>query len=192
MNLYRFQFSKKNCCGNFFSMIGNKMKVYIVRHGVTDACGLVSVDNIKPNKDVPLSTTGVEQVRAILDILPKTITKIFTSPTIRTIETSQIIADYCTTNPEIIQDLRIKNKVVVMDSSYTINITSFLEDLSTYQDKEVVLVTHGRIIKMMHSLLNLGKIDCEFMDKLELNYASVFLMERISNEFVFPDWNFSK
>ena len=174
----------------FFSIFGIKMKVYIVRHGVTDACGLVSVDNIKPNKDVSLSTTGIEQVHGILDSLPKTITKIFTSPTIRTIETSQIIADYCTTKPEIIEDLRIKNKVVVMDSSYTINITSFLEDLSTYKDKEVVLVTHGRIIKMMYSLLNLGKIDCEFMDKLDLDYASVFLMERnSSNQFKFPQWN---
>lgn len=165
------------------------MKVYIVRHGVTDACGLVSVDNIKPNKDVSLSTTGIEQVRAILDSLPKTITKIFTSPTIRTIETSKIIADYCTTNPEIIQDLRIKNKVVVMDSSYTTNITSFLEDLCNFQDKEVVLVTHGRIIKMMYSLLNFGTIDCDFMNTLELDYASVFLMERnSSNEFKFPQW----
>lgn len=169
------------------------MKVYIVRHGVTDACGLVSVDNVKPNKDVSLSTTGIEQVHGILDHLPKTTTKIFTSPTIRTIETSQIIADYCTTNPEIIQDLRIKNKVVVMDSSYTTNITSFLEDLCNFQDKEVVLVTHGRIIKMMYSLLNLGKIDCDFMNKLELDYASVFLMERsASNEFKFHQWMYRR
>jgi len=168
------------------------MKVYIVRHGITDACGLVTVDNIKPNKDVSLSATGVEQVRAMLGSLPKTITKIFTSPTIRTIETSQIIANYCITHPEIIEDLRIKNKVVVMDSSYTTNINSFLEDLCTFQDKEVVLVTHGRIIKMMYSLLNIGKIDCEFMNKLELDYASYFLMEKISNQFVFPQWNFPK
>lgn len=168
------------------------MKVYIVRHGVTDACGLVSVDNIKPNKDVSLSITGVEQVRSILESLPKTITKIFTSPTIRTIETSQIIADYCISNPEVIHDVRIKNKVVVMDTSYTINISSFLNHLLTLNDKEVVLVTHGRIIKMMYSLLNFGKIDCDIMDKLELNYASIFLMEKDSNQFIFTRWNVSK
>jgi hypothetical protein len=60
--------------------------------------------------------------------------------------------------------------------------------LNDFKNKSEIVSTPSS----MSIELNFGKIDCEFMNKLELNYASVFLMERISNEFVFPDWNFSK
>jgi broad specificity phosphatase PhoE len=161
------------------------MNVYLVRHGITDACGLETINNVKPNKDVMLSTLGRDQIVEACKKLPKDITKIYTSPTIRTIETAEIIKNYCDNHPEIIIDIRIKNKVVEFDSSYGQNLNGFINDLKMLKEKNIVLVTHGRIIKMIYSLMTRNEIDCKFMDGLELKYGDVFLMK----DFKFLEWN---
>ena len=161
------------------------MNVFLVRHGITDACGLETINNVKPNKDVSLSTLGRDQIREACKKLPKDISKIYTSPTLRTIETAEIIKDYCDTNPEIITDIRIKNKVVAFDCSYEQNLKGFINDLKMLKEKNIVLVTHGRIIKMIYSLMTRNEIDCKFMDGLELKYGDVFLMK----DFKFLQWN---
>jgi broad specificity phosphatase PhoE len=164
------------------------MRVYLVRHGITDACGLETVNNIKPNKDVSLSELGRQQVKKACLQLPRNISKIYTSPTLRTIETSEIIKDYYHSNVEIIPDVRIKNKIQIMDTSYPINLQGFLQELSLQEEEDIVIVTHGRIIKMLYSLTFYKCIDCNFMDSLEIDYGDVFEMEYTNGNFEFLKW----
>jgi broad specificity phosphatase PhoE len=164
------------------------MRVYLVRHGITDACGLETVNNVKPNKDVSLSELGRQQVKKACLQLPRNISKIYTSPTLRTMETSDIIKDYCDSNLEIIPDLRIKNKIQIIDTSYQTNLQGFLQELSLLEKEDVVIVTNGRIIKMLYSLTFHKCIDCNFMDSLELDYGDVFKMEYTNGNFEFLKW----
>ena len=166
------------------------MRVFLVRHGITDACGLETVNNVKPNKDVSLSELGRQQVKKACLQLPKNISKIYTSPTLRTMETSDIIKHYCDSNVEIIPDIRIKNKIQIIDTSYQTNLQGVLQELSLLENSNtnIVIVTHGRIIKMLYSLLFHKCIDCNFMDSLELDYGDVFEMEYTNGNFEFLKW----
>jgi len=149
------------------------MSIYIVRHGITDACGLEPVNGKKPNKNVPLSETGREQILEASQYIPQLVKKIYTSPMLRTIETAEIIKTKVGLLAPILPDLRLKNKVESEDASYQNNIKEFIKDLSPSEN--IVIVTHGRIIKMLYSLINLDVINVTLMDSLTIGYGDVFL-----------------
>jgi broad specificity phosphatase PhoE len=149
------------------------MSIYIVRHGITDACGLEPVNGKKPNKDVPLSETGREQILETCQYIPQSVTKIYTSPTLRTLETADIIKTKVGLLAPILSDHRLKNKVESEDASYQNNIKEFLHDILPFEN--IVIVTHGRIIKMLYSLINQDVINVTLMNSLTIGYGDVFV-----------------
>jgi len=149
------------------------MSIYIVRHGITDACGLEPVNGKKPNKDVPLSETGREQIFEACQYIPQSVTKIYTSPTLRTLETADIIKKNLGLLAPILSDHRLKNKVESQDASYQNNIKEFLHDILPFEN--IVIVTHGRIIKMLYSIIVENKINIKLLESLTIGYGDVFV-----------------
>ena len=148
-----------------------KKKVYIVRHGETDACGKEDVKE----KDIWMNEKGRLQIEKVLSKLPRTIDKILTSPTLRTMETAQKIQEYSLFAP-IETEIRLHNKAE-NDDVFEKNIQSLLSDLRDDPEQEIVLVTHGRIVKMIFAILSTGKLDRAIMDMIDLSYGGITILQ---------------
>lgn len=64
------------------------MKIYIIRHGLTE---LNKQKKVNGQIDEPLAPEGVEQAKAAIPLLPKSIKHIYTSPLLRARQTGEII-----------------------------------------------------------------------------------------------------
>jgi broad specificity phosphatase PhoE len=140
------------------------MKIYLVRHGCTDECQ----KNIKQRLDSPLNVLGVEQIKKInvkTDI-------IYVSPSRRTIESAKLINP----NARVIVDNRLYNKKRDLEH-YSNELHSFLDEIRELNYNEVMIVTHGRIIKMIYSILEFNYIDTNFTDALSMEYGSISTIE---------------
>lgn len=148
-----------------------KKKVYLVRHGETDACGRDDVIE----KDVLMNENGRRQIEKVIKKLPRTMTRILTSPTLRTMETAQKIQEY-SWYAQIETDHRLHNKAE-NDERFENNIKELLSGLRDDPDEEMVLVTHGRIIKMIFAILSTGRLDRATMDIIELSYGGLTILQ---------------
>ena len=85
------------------------MLIYLVRHGITDACYIKNKDE---NKDINLNQEGINQIKKLLENFNlNNIKNIITSPTIRTNETGKIINNEI----NIFEDQRLLNKQINID-----------------------------------------------------------------------------
>jgi len=147
------------------------MFIYLFRHGMTDQC----IDKQKGmNKNVSLNSTGRQQVENVSQLLKgKIITKIYSSPTLRTLESAQIFRRLLDLdNVEICKEDRIFNK----QTDYEKVLNSFLEDCKS-QNENIAVFTHGRMIKMLYSLLLFHEIRIDFTDRLEIDYGTLNVVE---------------
>lgn len=64
------------------------MKIYVVRHGLTE---LNKQKRVNGEIDEPLAPEGLEQARAAISLMPKSIKHIYTSPMIRAKQTAQTL-----------------------------------------------------------------------------------------------------
>ena len=151
-------------------------KIYIVRHGETDACHqkqMTATEEI--NKDVWMNEKGREQIEKTVTKIPKTVGKIIASPTFRTMEVAHRIHDH-SFFASIITDVRLHNKME-NNSIYESNIISLLKDLKEDVEEEIVLVTHGRIVKMIFSIISKGTLDQNIMDTIDLTYGGLTILQ---------------
>lgn len=155
------------------------MKIFILRHGITEAS---LIDTAL--KNVSLSKNGIRQINDVLDLIPNNICHIYTSPMIRTIETSRIIQEKL--GCDIIIDDRLKNKLDDEHSDYYENLGSFLNDIN--DDDDILIVTHGRNIKMLYSIINFKRINPKIMKDLDIDYGDLFCFEKVNNVFIFREW----
>ena len=162
------------------------MKIYLLRHGITPASA--DKQTKKLFKNVPLSEEGRRQIIQICPFIRSNISKIYTSPAIRTLETAQIVQSHAFPEAEIVIEVRLKNKIDDETShSYLDNIVQFLGDLRVnHQDSDLLLVTHGRIIKMIYSIIQYNSIDKEIMDCLDIDYGDLFVLYLEEDIFSFP------
>jgi broad specificity phosphatase PhoE len=158
------------------------MLIYLIRHGLTDAC--FSED--KSAKNVYLNKEGKNQ---IINSAKKisSISRIITSPTLRTIESSEIIRSIVNPNIEIQTDYRLLNKVNE-GQTYVSNLKTFLDEIKKYNDT-LLLVTHGRIIKMIYSIIVHDTINVDFIDELEMDYGSISIIEYTGEKYNMLHYN---
>jgi len=150
-------------------------KIYIVRHGETDACHQKQTATEEINKDVWMNEKGREQIEKTVTKIPKTVGKIIASPTFRTMEVAHRIHDH-SFFASIITDVRLHNKME-NNSIYESNIISLLKDLKEDVEEEIVLVTHGRIVKMIFSIISKGTLDQNIMDTIDLTYGGLTILQ---------------
>lgn len=137
------------------------MKIYnnliFVRHA----------ENIQNNKLdnnlLPLSEQGMKQARFVSSILKNKFDVIISSPSKRTLMTAKVIAP----NKEIIIDSRLLERGwgnkeqdgKETDKQVLIRLKEFLIDImNKYPNKNILLVTHGSLIKIAQDLIEEKKI----------------------------------
>ena len=64
------------------------MKVYVIRHGLTE---LNKQKKVNGEVDEPLAREGIEQAKAVIPLLPKTIKHVYSSPMLRAKQTAEIL-----------------------------------------------------------------------------------------------------
>lgn len=64
------------------------MKIYLIRHGLTP---LNKEKKVNGEVDEPLAPDGFEQAKAIVSLIPESVTHIYTSPLLRARQTAEII-----------------------------------------------------------------------------------------------------
>src|SRR3989344_3932278 len=157
------------------------MKVYVIRHGLTE---LNKAKKVNGQIDEPLAPEGFQQAEAAISLLPKSIKHIYSSPLQRARQTAEIInsklnrpislqnelteihmgslAGKAWTDMESGLDLKKKHRTVQFDyrpyggesaKEVRKRVTEFLKKLKQkHGDNEVLIVTHGGIIRLLHLL----------------------------------------
>lgn len=159
----------------------NKMKIYVIRHGLTE---LNKAKKVNGEIDEPLIKEGEEQAKAIIALIPKSVKYMFTSPLLRAKQTAEIINSKLNL-PIHIQDeltevhmgslagksweemdngleLKKKHRSVQFDyrryggesvKDVKKRILKFFKKINDiYRENEVLIVTHGGMIRLIHQL----------------------------------------
>jgi phosphohistidine phosphatase SixA len=142
------------------------MRLFCLRHGATDACE--NTDK-SVNKDVSLNLAGVDQVLATGRLFGERLRRVrlvLVSPTRRTEESAALLR----LAAPLARDDRLHNKKS-SDGEYAAGLLSLLQDVAVHGD--VLLCTHGRIVKMLYSILVHGGFRQDVIDGLVLSYGSM-------------------
>ena len=166
------------------------MNLYVVRHGET----IWNQENkVQGITDIPLTEKGKEEAKELQNLIKGlNIDVVISIPLTRARETAKIIVDNClpintddrikerdwglnegadidTVDKwdcwDIILNTRVQNIEPIQDFMY--RVSSFIEDIKIrYKDKNVLVVTHGAVSRVIHYLLekipedaNLSRID---------------------------------
>ena len=166
------------------------MKLYVVRHGETIWNKEHKVQGIT---DIPLTEKGKEEAKDLQDLIKTlNIDVVISSPLTRARETAKIITDSSlpiNTDDrikerdwglnegadidsvdkwdcwDVILNTRVQNIEPIQDFMY--RVSDFIEDIKVkYKDKNVLVVTHSAVSRVIHYLLeeipedaNLSRID---------------------------------
>lgn len=163
--------------------------LYLVRHGMTDACESKVLKSL--HKDVPLNAVGRTQIlQKVLPVLYKAssspitmIQKIMTSPVMRTVETAEIIQKNLDNFPPLQVEPLLFNKTKY--ESFRIPLLEWIHGLkreSLHPEMHIVAVTHGRIIRMLHSLWKTGDIDQPYDEPIVYGAVVPIPLDEFLNE----------
>lgn len=157
------------------------MKIYIIRHGLTE---LNKKKKVNGQIDEPLAPEGVEQAKAAISLIPKGVKYIYCSSLQRARQTAEIInsnlnhplssvdefteihmgtlAGYSWEEMESGLNLKRKHRTVTFDyrpyggesvKEVKKRVTEFLKKVKQkHKDNEVLIVTHGGIIRLLYLL----------------------------------------
>lgn len=149
------------------------IKLYVVRHGRTD---WNDRNQLQGRMDIPLNEKGKEEALKLLESFPSDSYDVcFCSPLLRAKETAEILTDG--KRKIIYDDLllerdlgeyegdfldkeKIKNmwnpafdfakKKIESPEEVLLRAKTFLSKLKSYQDKKILIVSHGAFIKALH------------------------------------------
>ena len=165
------------------------MNLYVVRHGETI---WNKEHKVQGMTDIPLTEKGREEAKELKDLIKSlNIDVVISSPLIRTRETAKIITETLPINTDdrirerdwglnegadtdtvdkwdcwdVILNTSVQNIEPLQDFMY--RVSDFIEDIKIrYKDKNVLVVTHSAVSRVIHYLLeeipedaNLSKID---------------------------------
>lgn len=162
------------------------MKIYLIRHGITQ---LNLQKKVNGELDEPLAPEGIEQVHTVIPLIPKSVTHIYSSPLLRAKQTAEIIS-LSVGIPVFLQDeiaeirmgklagksweemengLELKKRHRSVQFNYRPyggesvddvkkRLIPFLRKINAeHLNHEVLIITHGGIIRLIH-LLERGEI----------------------------------
>lgn len=166
------------------------MKVYVIRHGLTE---LNKQKKVNGEIDEPLAPEGIQQAQEATLLMPKTIKQIYSSPMLRAKQTAEIISSKLRVSVSLVDELaevkmgpslagksweemegglELKEKHRSVNFDYTpfggesINdvkkrLLSFFREINgKYKDNEALIITHGGIIRFFY-LLDKGEVPYE-------------------------------
>lgn len=157
------------------------MKVYIIRHGLTE---LNKKKKVNGQIDEPLAPEGIEQAKTAASLLPESVQYIYTSSLLRARQTAEIInsklkrpvfsedalseihmgtlAGKSWEEMESGLELKKKHRIVQFDyqpfggesvKEVKKRVTEFLKKVKQkHKDNEILIITHGGIIRLLYLL----------------------------------------
>lgn len=193
------------------------MKVYIIRHGLTE---LNKQKKVNGQIDEPLSPEGIEQAKAGISLLPKTIKYIYTSPFLRARQTAEIInsklkrpifVEQGVTEihmgslagnswEEMESGLKLKKKHRSAQFNYhpfggesaaevKKRVISFLRKINNkHSDYEILIVTHGGIFRLMYLLENKEQLTDEVVAQVSPKIFDLDKILKRSNLYFFQNF----
>lgn len=153
------------------------MNLYVVRHGET----IWNVEHkVQGITDIPLTNKGIKEAEELIDLIKSlNIDVVISSPLIRAKETAKILVDSklpINTDDrikerdwgfnegadidsvdkwdcwDVILNTKVQNIECIQDFMY--RVSSFIEDIKIkYKDKNVLVVTHSAVSRVIHYLL---------------------------------------
>lgn len=183
------------------------MKIYIIRHGITE---LNKQGKVNGQINEPLAPEGIEQAKTV--VLPPSILSIYASPFLRTTQTAKIInarlglpihqhdglreihmgslAGKAWAEMDGGLELKKKHRSVQFDYLYfggesatqvKKRVLDFLKEINgKHKDHEALIVTHGGIIRVLH-YLEKGET---FEEDIEHISPYIFDLSKIFNHLV--------
>ena len=183
------------------------MKVYVIRHGLTE---LNKKKVVNGQIDEPLAPEGIEQAKVASQLIPETIKVIYTSPLLRARQTAEIInsklkrpiypqqelteihmgslAGKAWTEMALGLELKKKHRTAKFDyrpeggeSAIEVKkrILSFLGKINNkYANYEVLIMTHGGIFRFLYLLENKKYLLDEVVEQAS---PKIFDLDKILN-----------
>lgn len=180
------------------------MKIYVIRHGITE---LNKKKIVNGQIDEPLAPEGIEQAKTALNLIPDSIKCIYVSPLQRASQTAEIINSrlkcpliYCPEVSEINmgslagkswdkmpsgQELKKKHRSVKFNyipyggesaAQVKKRLLTFLRQINNqYNNNQILIVTHGGIIRVLHLLESNNPL----LDEIEHISLQVFDLSKI-------------
>ncbi len=162
------------------------MIFYIIRHGLTP---LNKQKKVNGEVDEPLASEGIEQAKAVVPLIPKSVKRIYSSPLLRARQTAEIISSALnlpiTVADELTEirmgslagkaweemedglELKKKHRTVQFDyrpyggeslEDVKKRLLAFFKEINNkHSDQEVLLITHGGMIRLIN-LLEQGEV----------------------------------
>ncbi len=157
------------------------MKIYVIRHGITE---LNKKKLVNSQTDEPLVPEGIEQTKAAITLIPKSVTHLYTSSLLRARQTTAIfnsklgcpfsshdelreinlgsLAGKSWDEMESGLELKKKHRALQFDyhpqggesaEAVKKRVIAFLKKINgQHGDYEVLIITHGGIIRLLHLL----------------------------------------
>lgn len=167
------------------------MLFYGIRHGECDrdpSSQKYVDDHVTLNDKgvIQMSNCGVSLKETVFHPFSRFI--VYTSPLRRVVDSAILIKNFVETKEsgwecgEIRIDERLSNKQLD-ETVFESSLRSFLEDLKNNRECMMIVVTHGRILKMLNSFCRFGHLDSVYTHQLPN-----FYQDRVYN-FFFPYLN---
>lgn len=180
------------------------MKIYVIRHGITE---LNKKKVVNGQIDEPLAPDGIQQAEAAISSIPETVKYIYTSPLKRASQTANIINSKFN-KPIVVEtalteiymgslagnswlsmenglELKKKHRSIEFDyrpqggesaAQVKKRIINFLKTIQgKYQDYAVLIITHGGIIRLLHQLEH----GTQLLDEIENIRLHTFNLNKI-------------
>ena len=109
------------------------MKIYVIRHGLT---GLNKQKKVNGQIDEPLIPEGIEQAQVATSLIPESVKYIYSSPLQRARYTAEII------------NSKLNRPISSSEELSEIHMGT----LAGYSWNEVLIITHGGIIRLLYLL----------------------------------------
>lgn len=172
------------------------MIFYLIRHGLTP---LNKQKKVNGEVDEPLAPEGIEQAKAVVPLIPKSVARIYSSPLLRARQTAEIISSVLnipiTVADELTEirmgslagkawdemggglELKKKHRTVQFDyrpyagesvEDVKKRLLAFFKEINNkHSDQEVLLITHGGMIRLIN-LLEQGEVVYETAQHVSL------------------------
>lgn len=180
------------------------MKTYVIRHGLTE---LNKKKKVNGQIDEPLAPEGIEQAKAAISLIPKSVKHIYSSSLQRARQTAEIVnsklnrpsslqtelteihmgslAGKAWTDMEVGLELKKKHRAIEFDyhpqggesaKEVKKRVLAFLKKINgKHDDYEVLIVTHGGIIRLLHLLEH----KTQLLDEIEHITLHTFDLDKI-------------
>lgn len=159
------------------------IQLFLVRHGETDMSYLKKYP--LQNRNVPLNQNGIKQIEQVSRYLQnKNFKKIVTDNTLRTLQSSRIIADL---QKPSISTIDIEPRLTNKENTSNIkkNIVDLLKVIEDeYTNSNVCWVCHGKIIKIIYYLMEYSQFPEEITKLSWCYYGGIHCLE-----FTNDKWN---